>query len=146
MSLPFQHLHREPAPHPSGQERFKNDLQFRDMLFVYPVLMDKTALNENIETYPPNPPVSVRCSFQEHALNSQHVDPTNAGSRLANIFTRYKGCVKWHDQVVCRGIKMLVVHVTDHFDNVTGQYHHTEITARFLEEPGSVSTVANPSR
>jgi hypothetical protein len=138
-------LHRAPAPTFSAQKRYLNDLVYRDMLFVYSVILKKNSMNEEVEEYPARPPHSVRCSFQEHALNSQHVEPARYGSRMANVFTRFKGFVKWHDKVICRGISMLVVSVLDHFDNVTGDYYHTEISCQYLEEPGSVNTVAAPA-
>lgn len=142
MPIPMQNLHRAPAPTFSAQKRYLNDLQYRDMLFVYPVLLVKNEMNEDVETYPALPPHSVRCSFQEHALNSEHTEPARYGSRMANIFTRYKGFVKWHDRVVCRGITMVVVSVLDHYDNVTGEFYHTEISAQYIDEKGSINTEA----
>ena len=138
-----QFEHWRPANRLSPMYRVLNDLDYRDSLFVYPAVLNKNGMNEDVEDEGAKP-YSIRCSFQEHAIDSEQIDPGNIPNRYARMFTRYKGYVKWHDRVVCRGISMRVVEVLDRFDNVTGQYHHTELRGRFLAEEDSVDRDTTP--
>jgi len=121
----------------SPHARFGYDLDYRDTVFVYTVTMVKNNLGEDYESWVLMP-TAIRASFQEHALDSQHIDPTISGSRSANVFTRSRNIVSWHDKLICRGMSFLVTQVTERFDNFDGSFHHTEISAQFLDEPGSV--------
>jgi hypothetical protein len=128
----------EGVPRTPAQSRYGYDLDYRDTVFVYKVTMTPNSLGENVEVWAEKP-VAIRASFQEHALDSQHIEPTIAGSRSANLFTRERNAVAWHDKVICRGITMMINEVIERFDNFDGSFHHTELNAEFLDEPGSVN-------
>ena len=132
-----QHRFRPASPRHSAQERYTGDLDYRDTVFAYPVTMRKNTLGEDVESYG-SIPIPLRASVQEHALDSEHTEADDFGSRFARIFTRYRNFVNWHDKVHFRGIDMLVVKVLEHFDNYDGSYHHTEIRAKYLAEKNSV--------
>jgi uncharacterized protein YutD len=102
-------------------------------------------MNESVEEVA-SIPLAIQASFQEHSLSSEHDEVDRYGSRFANIFTRYKGFVKWHDEVIVRGIRMQIERVLDHFDNVTGDYVHTELRGLYLGENNSLHTVNDDNR
>ncbi|MBD3262429.1 MAG: hypothetical protein GF334_12325 [Candidatus Altiarchaeales archaeon] len=111
----------------------RNDIMYRDTVFVYPVSMKRLEMGENTEHWATTP-YAARCSFQEHALDSQHTDPNKKGSRYVRLFTRHRDSFRWHDKVVWRQKVYLVEKILDHFDNISGQYHHSEIRLIFLED------------
>jgi hypothetical protein len=125
-------------------ERYTGDLDFRDVVFVYPVTMVKDPVsNEDYEEWAETP-IPVECSVQEHALDSENTEPGDIPNRFARIFTRFKGFIKWHDKVVFRETSMVVVQVIDRFDNYDGTVHHVEIRARYLEEQFSIDRELPP--
>lgn len=138
VSRPYMYQHREPAKSQNPHYGIQNDLDYKDTVFVYPVTMLKNDFNEDIESWA-DKPIALRCSYQEQAIDSQDTEPARIPNRFSKLYTRYRGFVKWHDKVICRGIEMMVVEVLERFDNVTGQFHHTQLRARFLSEPGSVN-------
>lgn len=132
-----QHRFLPASPRHSAQERYAGDLDYKDTVFIYSVVMEKGPLGEDTESWG-LVPTPIRASVQEHALDSEHDDIVEFGSRFSRVFTRYRNFVSWHDKMIFRGIEMLVVKVIERFDNFDGSYHHTEIRAKYLEEPGSI--------
>lgn len=138
VARPYMYQHREPATTQNPHYGIQNDLDYKDTVFVYPVTMVKNSFNEDTESWAAKP-LPIRCSFQEQAIESQDTEPGKIPNRFARVFTRYRGFVKWHDKIVCRGISMMVIEVLEQIDNVTGQFHHTQLRARFLSEADSVN-------
>lgn len=135
---PYQWQYREPVQTQSPHYGIQADMDFRDTAFVYPVTMSKNRMNEDVECWAEKP-LACRCSVQIESIDSQKHEPDKISNRFARLFTRYRGFVKWHDRVVVRGISLLIIQIEERFDNVTGQFHHTEIRGRFMDEAGSVS-------
>lgn len=137
-STQHQFFHRDPFPRDrqTSKDSAPNDLMYRDVAYVYRVSMIEGEMGDKKERWDVKP-LPIRCSFQEHALDSQHTDPNHKGSRYVRLFTRFRDFFFWHDKVVCRGVEYLTEKILDHFDNITGQYHHTEVRLIFLEEKES---------
>jgi hypothetical protein len=145
MPVPVHHQHHPPTPTNAVQERYGSDLMNRDTAFIYPVTIEKDSLGKSVQVYDPTP-YPLRCSFQEHALNSEHVEPDKYGSRFANVFTRFRATVKWYDILEVRGIRMRVEDVEEKFDNFDGSFHHVEIRAVYLKENESINFKTAPAK
>lgn len=129
----FFHMDPYPRDRQTNKPSAPNDIMYRDTVFVYRVGMVELEMGDRTESYE-KVPQPARCSFQEHALDSQHTDPNNKGSRFVRLFTRHRDAFRWHDKVVSRQKVYMVEKVLDHFDNISGQYHHSEIRLIFLED------------
>ena len=130
-----QWFHRDPFPRDrqSSKPSVPNDIMYRDVAYVYRVSMIRGEMGDKYERWSTRP-IPTRCSFQEHALDSQHTDPNHKGSRFVRLYTRFRDFYFWHDRVICRNVAYLVEKVLDHFDNLTGDYHHTEVRLIFLDD------------
>lgn len=130
-----QFYHRDPFPRDqqTNKPSAPNDIMFRDTAFVYRVSMVTGDMGDKYERWE-DAPVAIRCSFQEHALDSQHTDPNHKPSRYVRLFTRYRDFVFWHDKIIVRNTEYVVEKVLDHFDNISGDYHHSEIRLLFLKD------------
>ena len=133
-----QFNYRIPATRQSPMASIGGDLNYRDTVYVYPVNIIKNDMNEDVPLLG-DTPYPIRASVQEQAEDSEPTVPGDKPNRFARLFTRYKGFIKWHDEVIFRGIRMRVIKVLDRFDNVTGQFHHTECRMRYLNEKDSIN-------
>jgi hypothetical protein len=132
---------------PRPKERFTSDPLYKDVAFIYPVLLDKDSFGSAKEVWA-EVPLSVSALIQEtgfgfeNGLSSELGDPTgdmrNTG-RSFHFRTRARDYLKWRDKVVFRGITTQVVTVRERFDNVTNEFDHTEARLLYIEEKGSVN-------
>jgi hypothetical protein len=130
--------HRLANPRISPKERFTNDLQYKEVAFVFSVTINRDAVGSNIHKTYATVPQAINCAYQEDALSSQNNDPGTYGNRIIHIFTRFRHYVKWKDLIVVRNMQVEVVSVLDRFHNADGSYHHTEIRAVLKKDEDNI--------
>jgi hypothetical protein len=132
---------------PKPRERFTSDVLYKDVVFVYPVLLDKDSFGSTKEVWA-DVPMSISASVHEtgfssdNGMSSELGDPAGdvrTTGRSFHLRTRSRDYLKWRDKVVFRGITTRVITVRERFDNVTNEFDHTEARLLFIEEAGSIN-------
>lgn len=137
----MQRYHRHytsTTPQVHQKERALSDIQYTDIMFVYPMTLVKDSLGDPIKD-DAKVPRSYECSFQEHALDSERSGYDRVNNHYARIFTRHQHAVKWGDRIICRGIEMICEKAIDRIDNYDGSFHHLEIRAKYDKQDGAVN-------
>jgi len=138
MAQPYHRKYTADTPSLHQKERAGSDIQYTDIMFIYPVTLRQDKLGDQIKVSE-GTPHPVECSFQDHALNSERNNYDRINSHYARIFTRYRDVIKWGDKIICKGVEMTCIKALPRFDNVTGEFHHTEIRATYDKQDGSVN-------
>lgn len=122
---------RTPLNCPKG--RFDSDLMYKEVVFVYPVVVVKGVLGGQTNTWA-SVPVPLNASVQVRALEGQPSDPTASPNRIAHIYTRKRNGLSWHDQVRWRDIIMRVEYVEERLENDTGLFQYLFARVLLLTE------------
>jgi len=138
MAQPYHRHYTSETPNLRQKERALSDIQYTDVMFIYPVVIGRDTGGDQIKKDATHPR-PVECSFQEHALDTERGNYDRVNSHYARIFTRYRNVVKWGDKIVCRGIEMTCIKVIERIDNFDGSFHHLEIRAKYDNQDGSVN-------
>ena len=121
------------TPRLAPKERFRGDLMYKDVVFVYSCTITRDEQNGELHSWAVVP-LPTNASVQESSLNGQATQSGTEPNRLLHLYTRKRNSFRWHDRVKFKDLAYQIESVEEKIENETGQFSYLYARALFISE------------